>query len=681
MSEPKGNQNNNNIEIDSDSSQLSDYDEKVKNADIISSSSDDENNKDNDIKEKEQKIKEKEKDYNKQENSKLLGNKRNSSKEPNKDDNNKIHKKLNKYNAFTSQNKVFQPSLDIPLVTYNLFSELYKEKEKELDSKKNISEEELKKLYDEYKTNYEQKNNEEFYFHHKKDQWFLEKYSPEDYNLFNYKERNKMYQRKAKIFFDNLNTNNNINDNTNKEIFNINEEKNLTQNNLNYIFDLKRENEFNKNFRILYTKVDPINNKLEEKERDFNNVPITQGIIQKEIEEDGRPYYFFDSNYLTLYSLPKLQKNVELMPLMDVLNEQKGFVSISLSEPERIKDYKREFWLLFDNEENYKKALDNLNKHEPIDYFELKLKKSETEISPYFRTIKLTPPLFDERLNEDLIGSYKIINILDEYRLINNNPLTQNFDVNKITIIEKEEKIKMLNLNILYLRKIYGFCYYCLKGFKDERLLAKKCDFLHLRHYVQLGKRENMDNIDINKLNITEEELNNAKEFDKFFNKKLSDLLNDKEKINEYILLRPKYLMEDKLALDKLNEFEMKFIKLNCKNTEDEIVDCDLCAKRFKAFTFIINHMKTKHYKELDEFTKGKVNKFLMKENYKADKDKFSKSSIINTKEKYEEYNNNKYHDNISTYDHYYHKYKDWDDPINFQTNKTQHKKICYDDL
>ena len=68
------------------------------------------------------------------------------------------------------------------------------------------------------------------------------------------------------------------------------------------------------------------------------------------------------------------------MPLMDVLNKQKGFVSISLSEPERMKDYKREFWLLFDNEENYKKALDNLNKQEPIDHFEFKLKKSDQTI-------------------------------------------------------------------------------------------------------------------------------------------------------------------------------------------------------------------------------------------------------------------------------------------------------------
>ena len=57
MSDAIDSKNNNSKELDSDSSQLSDFDENVKNVDIISSSSDDENIKDNDTKEKEQKKK------------------------------------------------------------------------------------------------------------------------------------------------------------------------------------------------------------------------------------------------------------------------------------------------------------------------------------------------------------------------------------------------------------------------------------------------------------------------------------------------------------------------------------------------------------------------------------------------------------------------------------------------
>lgn len=79
---------NDDKEMDSDSSQLSNFEEKVKNDDIISSSSDEENNieKEN----KEFKLKEKDKDFKKDENIKLLGNKRALSKEHKDSKNQKI---------------------------------------------------------------------------------------------------------------------------------------------------------------------------------------------------------------------------------------------------------------------------------------------------------------------------------------------------------------------------------------------------------------------------------------------------------------------------------------------------------------------------------------------------------------------------------------------------------------
>ena len=444
---------------------------------------------------------------------------------------------------------------------------------------------------------------------------------------FNYKERNEMCQKKAKMFFEFLEDK--------KDIMNIeeNQENNLTKKiKFNYIFDLKPEYEYNKSFKLLYTKVDPLNNKLQERERDFNNIPYTQGIIQKDLEEDGRPYYFYDPNYLTLYNLSGLAKNEQIMPKLNAFKKLTGFISLSITEPERKNDYKRNLWLMFDSEKNCLKALDDLNDYKSEEYI-----KSQTIMNPSYNKVKVTPPLFDERLNEDLIGSYKIFNILDDYRQILENPLKNIFDINKIAIMEKEEKIRILNLNILYLRKVHGFCYYCLKGYKDERNLNKKCDYIHLRHYVQLGKRENMDNIDINNINITEEELNNAKEFDKYFSQKLNDILNDQEKINEYILLRPKYLMEDKFAQEKLKEKEMGFIKENSENTEKEVYQCKICEKKFKAFNFIITHIKNKHSNELNEYANNKVNKYLMKENFYSDKEKFSRSNIIESKEYYEE--------------------------------------------
>ena len=672
---------------ESDSSEILNDEDKIKNEDIISSSSDEENNQNQNQNQNQiNNIQNKEDSANKYENSKLLGNKRKISiehKEKNDYNNysNNPRNKIKKYNNYSNEKKNFQPSLDIPLVTYDLFCELYRRK----SSNKNINDEELKKFYDEYKMNHEQKNNEQFYNNHKTDEWFLEKYHPEKFVQFNEKERSEMCQKKSKIFFDSYDIENMINK---KEIIDIKADDNLLPK-MNYIFDLKEEHEYDKSIKLLYTKVNLENNKIEEIERNLNNIPLNKDIIQKKLEEDGRPYYFYNPDYLTLYNFTSLTKNIDIISVIHFFKKYSGFVSLSLTEPERINGYKRSFWVVYDNEENYNNVLNNLKEYELNEGFTIKIIKSETLQNPLYRKIKLTPPLFEERLEEDIIGTNKIITILDKYREIINNPLTENFRPNELQNLNEEEKTNILNLNILYLRKVHGFCYYCLKGFKDERNLTKKCDFLHLRHYIKLGKRENQGDI-LNKknINIDEKELQNAVEFDKLFTEKLNEILNDKEKINNILLLRPKYLLDDPLALEKIEEEKKEFIKQNSEQLEEQKFECKVCKKKFIAFNFIENHMKNKHQKEMMEYAHMQVNEYLMKINFKEDKEKFNKSNIINNREDYEEYmnklksqkNNNSI--NGSSYEHFiYKKYKDWDDPINFQSVKNPYMKISYDDL
>ena len=658
---------------ESESSELFNEDEKDKNANIISSSSDEENNQNNANTNNNNTS-----NNNNIEEQKLLGNKRPLPKDQKEAKEYDSRKKIKK--TYSEGNRNFQPSLDIPLVTYDLFCQLYTEK----GGDSNLSKEEFQKFYDEYKFNHELKNNEQFFINHKSDEWFLEKYNPNAYVQFNQKERSIMCQNKAKLFFDKFDLENVI---FKKEIKDIKDDNKLTQK-INYIFDLKEEHEYNKNIKILYTKINIAENKIEEFERDLNNIPLNKEIIQKELEEDGKPYYFYNPDYLTLYNLNSLTKNIEIIPVIDVFKKYTGFVSLSLTEPERINGYKRSFWVTYDNETNFENALNGLKEYELNKDFMIRVIKSETTQNPYYRKIKVTPPLFEERLVEDIKGSNKIISILDAYRGIDKNPLTEKNNMEEISELQEEEKINILNFSILYLRKVHGFCYYCLKGFKDERNLTKKCDFLHLRHYVKLGKRDQAKNIDINNINISEDELKNAIEFDKFFTKNLNDLLVDQEKINHIILLRPKYLMDDEIAVDKLEEEKSEFIKENSEQLDVEKFECKICKKKFLAYHFIENHMKNKHPDKMREYANNNVNEFLMKENFNEDKEKFNKSNIINNMEDYEEYlkkveapKNNSYN-NYSSYDYVGHKkYKDWDDPINFNSNKTTYMKISYDDL
>jgi len=58
----------------------------------------------------------------------------------------------------------------------------------------------------------------------------------------------------------------------------------------------------------------------------------------------------------------------------------------------------------------------------------------------------------------------------------------------------KERKKKKLYLNVLYLRKVHGFCYYCVEDYEDEWSLISKCGCIHLRSSIIIGKRENINN-------------------------------------------------------------------------------------------------------------------------------------------------------------------------------------------
>ena len=77
--------------------------------------------------------------------------------------------------------------------------------------------------------------------------------------------------------------------------------------------------------------------------------------------------------------------------------------------------------------------------------------------------------------------SKKLIEALDEEKDIRGNPLLKDADLNDPT--------KQLDLQILYLRKVHSYCYYCAAEYADERMLVAKCGSIHLRR-LKLQKEE-----------------------------------------------------------------------------------------------------------------------------------------------------------------------------------------------
>lgn len=244
--------------------------------------------------------------------------------------------------------KIVWPNLDYPLVTLKKFMEIQKDY---------IKVDEAEKLYNQYKKDHENKQNEEFVKEHRKEFWFREKYHP-------------------------------------IEVFQWRIEKCNNIRNLAYKFfaDLKAGK---------YAGL-----KLEGKYSEEN--------IAK------APYFGFDINSMTLYlnSIPPIISRSELLK---VVQKTPGFIGLSLSEPLKSQKFIRYGWISYDSDENCNRSKEILEgislgdfKFNPIKSYSSK-KPIKVIYFQYF-SYKITPALPENCEKLDLDFSKKLILLLDEER-------------------------------------------------------------------------------------------------------------------------------------------------------------------------------------------------------------------------------------------------------------------------
>jgi hypothetical protein len=117
---------------------------------------------------------------------------------------------------------------------------------------------------------------------------------------------------------------------------------------------------------------------------------------------------------MTLF-LHQIPKNISRCDILDVIKKLPGFISMSMSEPIKNQDFVRYCWVTFDSEENTESAFENLNNLVIDKDYKLNPIKSKSTTN---KKIRVTPPLFDERVAEDLDLSKSIITILDKEKSI-----------------------------------------------------------------------------------------------------------------------------------------------------------------------------------------------------------------------------------------------------------------------
>ena len=362
---------------------------------------------------------------------------------------NKVTSLISEKNA----NKIFIPGFDGPLVSLSLFNEL---------QHNILSTEAIENAYKDYKTKYEAKKYHSFYVDHKDDEWFKEKYDPESNTKWK-NERNTQCAKLAVKFTEGA----------------------LNMKNLK--LQLRESDENNRNVKIMIHGYNKEKEEFEEKERDLilinKSVNANANANDLQLDISSSPYYGYDPDKLTLF-LHQIPRNVSRWQILEVLKKLPGFIFMSLSEPIKNQNYYRYCWVTFDTEENCDLAYESLNDYKISSDYKISTIKS---ISSTLKKIRITPAYFEERIGEDLEFTKNLINMFDKEKGIDSsflNTLTSNEGK------ETRSKELQLDLQILYLRRVHGFCYYCLEEYEDERALSTKCDNIHLRNYNCLGSRK-----------------------------------------------------------------------------------------------------------------------------------------------------------------------------------------------
>jgi len=279
-----------------------------------------------------------------------------------------------------------------------------------------ISMEDAEKYYNEYKAVHDRKQSEIFFQMHKDEHWFREKYDPQ--LLFKWKnEQRKQGQMLSKKFFDSL-----------------------------------KNGEFN---GILLEHQE----NFEESKNPDENKDYKQVIDDNSIY--SAPLFGFDANRMTLY-LKLIPIHISRWDLLDAIKSTPGFLGLSMSEPLRSQDFVRYAWVTYDTDENCQKSKAILEKVSLKD-FNLNPVNS---VSTTRKNVRVTPLLNKGCINRDRVLSKKLIEVYDKAKSIENNVLFE-------TESERSET-EQLDLQLLYLRRVHAFCYFCCEEYDDERMLASK---------------------------------------------------------------------------------------------------------------------------------------------------------------------------------------------------------------
>ena len=477
--------------------------------------------------------------------------------------------------------EIVQPDIFLHLVSFDVFKALQTSE---------LSQEKLEEEYKKYQLSHFENKLEMFYKEHKDDEWFKELYDPLTIES-TIKEAHSQCQRLYYHFESILVSTNNYSS-LSLSLSPTDKEKMLSHPLLKLKYHL-----FNQNEEIL-----PQN--------------VSTESVHDLIDISKAPYYAFNPEDCTVF-LNEIPKTISRAQILSAITNAGGdYLSVSMSSPNRLKNHSRYCWITYSKKEQCEIALTTLKECKISDDFMIFPYLSKCASNRY---VRITPQLFEDRLQEDNKYLKKIISLLDKEKELEENKIVN-------STITSFEISKQNDIMMMYLRHVHGFCYYCVEEHDGERNLAKNCDCIHLREEGSLGKRSEVAQLD-------KEKYKEVIEFDAKLTERIKTFISKKENKKQ----------ED--YTEKLIALKEEFINNQIKTiTENEKYQCVICGKYFKGSEYVKKHILNKHTDLLKENVEDDFYEKIKKENYfKSRKENNSEEhNIINTIEEYKEIVENK---------------------------------------
>ena len=207
-----------------------------------------------------------------------------------------------------------------------------------------------------------------------------------------------------------------------------------------------------------------------------------EGMLLRE-EESGMKFAF-DPTYLTLF-LGAIPVSVWRKEVQNALHAIPGFLSLSLSEALPSQGFSRFAWARFSTQSACDSACELLQ-HVQITR-DCTISPIPSQPNTTRKAVKTQPPQSLPGLVTDWKHVTELISHLNKlYKIPTNEVVVTEGELGRMEERRKEEQ---LDVQLLYLRRVYGVCYYCAEAAEDERELAVKCGLIHFRSKV-MGTQE-----------------------------------------------------------------------------------------------------------------------------------------------------------------------------------------------